>query len=1287
MSDAVLWPGISRYLSTQQVSTMVSFGLYWMYCQDSVEETSLSKAKAVQSCIQRICSEPPTAEDWERLPLEHQHAILSAFRAISSSETMLREAVGFFKRTNHYTQIKHTYAQAVNTILADDAVSTPCEQGEIGHFIVLRSGIVKFSLFYHEIKKLESEERIVVQEQAAKETITLLEGTPYSRIQLAYMAMAIATDTDESLEAPVKSKYIASLDDLDEPETSVRALPVMTDELRAALKEMAWNALDPKYVLPEMSTYCAALFTKIFSETHRNAKEEAERAIVASTGNTFLSNYYQERINDSLLITNDQHSIPQVKEELIAQVANVSHTAQIGIFYYQNTFFFSEDVFLVSVFSYEIAGTINDASNRQRFDRKKLRSVMSQYFPETNVYDDIRTLILALDNHSDAEFLPAVIESVRRRPYLETLLDLPIPTLERCKPVLMRVVRDAKHTTLQTAYTRSQVFQRFSPQGLIDYLQVSLEKATPLYVNVLGKITQVSILDALKACVSSNPVYASLNPQEIALYATPDEAYGLLHKVASLLSDKKEDTHTSFDTLFAILSSLRKTGCASEKDIVLFRSILPQKLMRLLTDKITAFEGLQERNTYKTTVLTVLTGLQRMVQSSLSEKECLCSEDINLLSVADQAILSNIALPVGWLMKDKSGELLYTLEAQKALSLAKSFVHEKYNQLVDLGDFQTDLLVGDIRWITLAGLFLQRNMLAAKPFLAHDAAIPPFSPLALKKWSLFVLENATQDLITALHNHPLLTLLAKKDIVAVTRQVIESLSVVSTEWPKEINRIQESLRTTTPHLLVVWDTVFYNEVDFWTAIFERRLTKARSMRDLSSILSEMLPDGSLDVTDTLEDQDAYTESEMVFVPFLNSDIPTFLHIAGKILKDSPSEIDMGWVYEKTRTFRPFLLLLKHLFRIHGFILTPESIAFLQNRLSKPEESHDLRVNVLPEGVVSFRMGIDPRMLEIDRLASAPPIYYSSTYCLSEGEIIAAYLNNLLNPQESYPYEAAFSEVDWFKLFSWGSLEAIRQIVSQVLCAPFPEFPEKYPLSTGLGYKDSWRQILEIMNAFLEMVHEHPERLLELFRSCFPKNPEEQPERAWLDHALAVMAMMIFWSRHKKLSREDQLIYALSGLWHDLGMIDFGGALTPSRASLKENNLWFNEYLTHQKVGADLFTAAWERWFPQHDGVHRHKKSICDVILYHHVKPRNSTENAIIQAIDEMPAICYMANSVADATTSVMYIHLKGAGFETILEKMLANLLRSDGGKFHIPVKIRELFPAFCALIKNIVLQK
>ena len=1125
-----------------------------------------------------------------------------------------------------------------------------------------------------------------------------------------HLLLTLASAEEERAVDPDRARYIASLDDLDEADSAtVATAPIFTEELKSALKETACSLLNPQVPLPDMSVHCAEQLNILFAGATNHARDQAEQSIVTSTDNASLSRYYQERMRDTLLVRGGKPPPSKALEDIIGWVVQNTNTTRIGIFYYQHTFFFSEEEYLTTVFSAKIHGAIATARGA-KLDRKELSVIMRRFLPETVLATstEIAALVNALEGSgSDADLVNALIEAARQHSYLRALLDLPLPGLERCRSILLRILNNPKYDRPQTVPFRLQNMHRFSPQGLIDYLQSSLEKSVALYVMVQGKPSLVSVLDALKANLSAAPVYASLTAREIAFYATPDESYGLLHQAASLLEEQRGELPPTIDELLAIFVALRAPIGISKRSLGKLRTVTPQKLLHLFTEKLNSLQDKNERNLFRTNASTILAGLQKLIQSSLSNAEHLHTDDRKLLSIAATKGVGNASTPpVGWFVQKEFGKVLYTLDAQMALSLTKRFLaaqeEEKYNQPADLGDFPVTLLIGDVRLLTITGLLLQKRNNDARYFLERENELPPFSPLALKQWSHFVLENATADTASIIRESLLLDstqiVLAEKDVVAVAQHVIDNLSVVSSKWPKEISRIQELIQAETPLLLLFEEVIFYNELDFWAAILEKRITKAQSVSDLTMILRDLLPEESFDLShyltedgsdfihavDGADDSEGYETS----IPFLNERVPTFSQISSKVLKESPTEVDMGWLYEQSRSFQPFFLLLVQLYRIHGITLPSESKEFLQRRLPHAIDSDRNQDSGEPEYTPLFTMDIDPRKLPLNRIGSIPPIYYDADYHLSEDEVIAAHLNSLLNPQTTYPYRAGFMQSDLIRLFSFGSLDAVRQMLAQALCCPFPEFPEQYPLATGLGLKNSWKQVLEIMGAFLRACNEYPELLKDLFRSCFPKEPPTQLERAWLDHSLAVMVLMVIWIKNKKHSyHEDHLTYALAGLWHNLGMIEFGGAFDPAKGNLKGKEDLFNEYLSHQRIGFDIFNAAWERWFPNDSSASKQKKAIGNVILYHHVKPRNSTENAIVQEIDELVAAAYIADSVAHATMSVLHIHVKGANFETIFERMLVNLSRSDGNKFHLPIKIREIFPTFCHLLKSVILQK
>ncbi len=1312
MSDTVPWAGISDPLSSSQITTMVSFSLFWVYCRDLGDDNSVVKAEAVKAYLRRICVDLPSADDWSTVMPEHQQCLMTTFGRISSSEKMLREAVGFLRQTAGYNQIKSAYAELVGIILSEQLDTNYVGQEDPGYFITQQSGVVVFSLFYQEIKRLETEERYALQRRVAKEIIDVFRGDAYSRIKLVYILLVLASGDEGRRAGQDQAGYIASLDDIDEEEVAGGVELRVTDELRAALEELARSLLEPQSPLPVLSMFCAEQLLTACAGATQKARENAELALVTSTENQILSDLYRERIRDTLSIRGG--TLPSgAKAELIERVVRNTNTVQLGIFYHQGEFFFSEDVFLTVMFAAEIRSSVVEVNNTQRLDRSKLKVGLGRYFPESRFADfpDIRVLLAALDGNADADIITALIDAARQRPYLQELLGLPFPGLERCRDLLLQIIYDPKHGKLQNTPYRLQNMHRFSQQGLVDYLKVSLDKGAVLCLNVQGKMTPVSVLDALKANASSVPVYTALAIHEIALYATPDESYGLIYQAASIIEDQQEDAGAEIEALLVLLAAIRRPEGISVKNLGMFRSVTPQKLVRLFTDKLNFLADKKGKNTFRASVSTILAGLQRALQLSVSERDRLREDEARLLSVVAKGIRIGATLPpVGWFVPNTAaGEVIYTLDAQRAIFLATQFINfqeeGKYNQLAEIEDFPSGLLIGDIRWLTIAGLFLQGRIEGSMFFLEREMELPPFSPLVLKQWANFVRENATQDFVSLIGNNPLLkdvkNFLVRKDVQEVAQNVIEGLAVVSSKWPREIDKIQEMLQPAFPALLVFEDAIFYNELDFWTAIFKQRLARAQSVSDISVIITEMLPEeifdaagvdsypvegmsGADSATDNRDGVDGYE----TVVLFLGGNIPTFSQLSAKVLRETPSEIDIGWLYEKSKSFQPFFSLLVHLLRIHGVTLSDDSSVWLQKRLSYAPESNRVQGDTVSEDVLGFKVGIDPRRLNFFRIGTIPPIYYNTNYLLSEEEIVAVHLNSLLNPQMNYPYDAGFAQVDWFKLLSFGSLEAIRQILSQVLCCPFSDFPEKYPLAVGLGFKNTWRQVVEVMGAFLRVSMDSPDLLRDLFRSCFPKEQLGTPERVWFDHSLAVMLLMLLWIKSKRQSTyEDHLTYALAGLWHNLGMIEFGGAFDPAKGNLKGREHLFTEYLTHQRGGFAIFNAAWDQWFTNGDGSPRLRKAIGDVILYHHARPRNSAENSIIQEIDDLVAVSYIADSVVHATLSVMRVHAKGASFETIFDRMLINLSRSDSGKFHLPVKIRELFPAFCGLMKSAILQK
>ncbi|CAK0741734.1 hypothetical protein CCP3SC1_120015 [Gammaproteobacteria bacterium] len=1299
--DTIVWAGISVPLHSAQITVMASFGLYWMYCQDPQTEESISKAEAVKSYILRICADLPLEDYWAAILPEHQQALLISFGQISSSGKTLRDAVGFFKKTTDYTFIKTIYSQ-VASIITNEKLATPSlTTSEIGYFITLQSGATKFSLFTQEIQQLREEERRTLQKEEVRTIVEIFRKDPYSRIRLVYILMALASvDGDEHAHSAPPG-YITDLDELDKEESPEEIEPIFGDELKNALVEFSKHLLDPQTPLPEISPYCARQLFDIFSGVTEKAKNKAELMLVASTNNEFLSRFYKNGINDEIKIKNRKSSLPR---ELILQTVRVTNVIQIGIFFYENQFLFSEEALLRTIFSSEIKEIIGATKSASEFEPEKLRNIIEKYFPGTND-TDLRAIILAIDNGSEAELIGSLIESIRQRPYLQELLDLPLPSLRRCKSILVSVLADPQYQRIPNQSFRLQRVNRFSPQGLIDYLQMYLENATAFYLNVKGKVTAVSVFDALKANASSTPVYASLTASEIASYATTDEAYGLINQAASLIKGHQEEPLPDIDTLLSLLAMIRSPFGISEKKLNKFRSVTPPKFLKLFTEKLNLLSSVNEKNAFKLNVSTVLTELHKNIRSSLSDKKNLGPDDEQLLFDATPSSFHNMQPPVGWFVHDKTGEVIYTLNAQKALSLARLFTdlqeENEYNQPIDLEDFPAGLVGGDIRLLTVAGLLVHGKVDDAKYIFEKSGGIPPFSTLALKQWSNFVLESPSHDAKEIVDNdyslRPMQKLLGRRDISAVARHVAESLSAISPLWPKEIDKIQKALRTTTPQLLIFANKVFYNEFDFWAAVWERRLAKAQSIKDISIIIEEMFPDGfsdpdenaldadidSIPVTNILQDSERLEESAR----FFKGNVPTAYQISDRILKQNLSEIDMGWIYERSRSFLPLFHLLTHLFRVNGVTLPPEINVFLQRGLTSSAESNAPSSGLTPTDPQTFQVSIDPRRLPIHQGMALPPIYYNANYRLSEEEITSTYLNNLLNPQTSYPYDAVFTKVDFLRLFSLGSLDAIRQLLSQVLCCPFPDFPARYPLATRLGLNNTWEQTVDVMGAFLKATNNNPDLLMDVFRSCFPQEPPDQLEKAWLYHSLAVMILMLFWARNKKLSQEEHLTYALAGLWHNLGMIEFGGAFSPNRGGLRGGEALFNEYLTHQKNGSDIFNSAWERWFPNGDGALKQKEAINQVILYHHVKPRTPIEISILQKPDDIVAVSYIANSITHATLSVMYVHAKGAGFETTLDNMLTKLARSDSAKFHLPAKIRELFPNFCGLIRTIVSSK
>jgi len=1295
--DRMLWAGIKVPLQRIQIAVMASFGLYWIYCKDPETEEEISKSEIIKAYILRICTEVPAVTDLSTVLPEYQQIILSAFGNVSSSEKTLKELVGFFKKITNYSQIKSAYSQVVNVLLNEEMETSPSNKADLGYFVTLRSGTIIYSLFPQEVQRLKDEELKELREKETNESINVFITDTYSRIKLVHILISISLiDRNKS----VRPAHIVNLDDVDETEKLDNIELLFSDRLRTDIKEMAIGLLSHKAILPEISIYCARKLTEIFSRTTEKERKDAELLVTMSTDNPFLSNYYRKKIKDEFLIENGTFSHFSIKEELIVRVSHASGTIHMGIFFHEGRFYFSEDKFLEFIFTSEIRNTVSIIKNTKKLDQQKLKFILKKYFSETNEssdFDDIRAIISAIDNRSDADLVGALMVSARQRSYMRELLDLPLPSLERCRSILILILKDPKYSKIPIQPFKLQKMQKFSHQGFIDYLKEYSRNVPLLYLNIKGRITAVSVFDALKANASSIPVYASLNSNEIASYATPDEAYGLINQAACLIKNLQKDPITpNIDTLLVFLTAIKNPFGISEKDLNNFRSVTSQEFISLFTNRLNSLTDNNEKLIFRSNSLSVLAELQKTIRSSLLDKEKLDAHNLQLLANAAPNSLRGTAVPVGWFVYDKTGNVIYTLNSQKALYLAKIFYdsqeEEKYNKQVDIEGFPAGLMSGDIRLLTAVVLFSNGKINDAKKILNQNSDLPQFSPLALKQWSGFVFDKF-KDINNIIDSDSLLTSLqkqfyAKKDISTIAKGVIESLSAVSSVWPKMISMIQASIQTTIPNLLILEGVNFYNEFDFWKYVWEKRITDAQSMNEVSLIVEEMLPEelvrpsGNYLESDLVYATNGYSDAEGLnnFAPFMKGNVPSSRQTLERIWNKKSSELDIGWVYERSKTFTPFFFLFTNLLRINGVYLSPEINRFLQEGLSSTANSNTPSVDLAAVGQNIFHMGIDPRRIPINRIDLIPQIYYNTNYCLSEEEIISTYLNNLLNPQERYPYDALFDKVDLFKLFSLGSIDAVFQILSQILCSLFADFPEKYPLAIRLGLNNTWEQIAGAVSSFVKATNDHPDLLVELFRSCFPQEAPGQAEKSWLFHSIAVMILMLLWAKNKKQSHEEQIVYAMAGLWHDIGLIDFGGAFDSKRKTLRGLDPLFNEYLTHQKIGMETFNIACEKWLFLNSQIT--KEAISKVMQYHHLKPRSAMENSIIQGLDDIVIVSYVADSVTHATANVMQIHAKGVSFEMALEGMLTKLSRNDSGKFHLPARIKEIFPNFCSIIRT-----